>query len=186
MTHMTLQAVRQLIANDSYAITFQSIEQYRATLLRHFDNLAGDAVASQQVLGATEDHVLMPRRLTAKNGAKSLFLGEFSESIRVTCHECDGSGEDSEYDSGCVECGGDGTIEQKVAVEWDTIKRIYEMAVEHLAAPSAPAEAQQAPAQAAPIPQPGGVCANCHCVDGEDCPSYAQASTAGERQKGGA
>jgi len=39
MTHMTLQAVRQLIANDSYAITFQSMEQYRSTLLRHFDSL---------------------------------------------------------------------------------------------------------------------------------------------------
>lgn len=39
MTHMTLQAVRQLIANDSYAITFQSVEQYRGTLLRHFDSL---------------------------------------------------------------------------------------------------------------------------------------------------
>ncbi|WP_314435477.1 hypothetical protein [Massilia timonae] len=39
MTRMTLQAVRQLIANDSYAITFQSIEQYRATLLRHVDSL---------------------------------------------------------------------------------------------------------------------------------------------------
>lgn len=39
MTHMTLQAVRQLIANDSYAITFQSVEQYRATLLRHVDTL---------------------------------------------------------------------------------------------------------------------------------------------------
>lgn len=39
MTHMTLQAVRQLIANDSYAITFQSLGQYRTALLRHFDNL---------------------------------------------------------------------------------------------------------------------------------------------------
>ena len=45
MTNMTLQAVRQLIANDSYAITFQSIEQYRASLLRHFDSLVeGPAV----------------------------------------------------------------------------------------------------------------------------------------------
>lgn len=98
-----------------------------------------------------EGFALMPRRLTAENGAKSLLIGEFSESTRVTCHECDGSGEDSEYDSGCVECGGEGTIEQKVAVEWDTIKRIYDMAVQHLAAaPSAPAVAQQAPAQAEP------------------------------------
>lgn len=39
MTHMTLQAVRQLIANDSYAITFQSFGQYRTALLRHFDSL---------------------------------------------------------------------------------------------------------------------------------------------------
>lgn len=39
MTHMTLQAVRQLIANDSYAITFQSLGQYRGALLRHFDSL---------------------------------------------------------------------------------------------------------------------------------------------------
>lgn len=43
MTHMTLHAVHQLIANDSYAITFQSVEQYRATLLRHFDNLVDGA-----------------------------------------------------------------------------------------------------------------------------------------------
>ena len=54
------------------------------------------------------------------------------------------------------------------------------------AAPSAPAVAQQAPAQAEPIPQPGDVCTNCHCADGEDCPSYAKASTAAERQEGGA
>ena len=53
------------------------------------------------------------------------------------------------------------------------------------AAPSAPAVAQQAPAQAEPIPQPGDVCTNCHCADGEDCPSYAKASTAGKRQEGG-
>ncbi|WP_312514964.1 hypothetical protein [Massilia sp.] len=43
MTNLTLQAVRQLIANDSYAVTFQSIEQYRATLLRHFDSLVDGA-----------------------------------------------------------------------------------------------------------------------------------------------
>lgn len=46
MTHMTLQAVRQLIANDSYAITFQSVEQYRGTLLRHFDSLIEVPVAA--------------------------------------------------------------------------------------------------------------------------------------------
>lgn len=48
MTNMTLQAVRQLIADDSYAITFQSIGQYRANLLRHFDNLTEGPAATQQ------------------------------------------------------------------------------------------------------------------------------------------
>ena len=39
MTNLTLQAVQQLIANDSYAVTFQSVEQYRTALLRHVDSL---------------------------------------------------------------------------------------------------------------------------------------------------
>ena len=46
MTHMTLQAVRQLIANESYAITFQSLGQYRTALLRHFDSLTELLTAS--------------------------------------------------------------------------------------------------------------------------------------------
>jgi len=49
MTNMTLQAVRQLIANDSYAITFQSVEQYRATLLRRFDSLTEGLTAAHRV-----------------------------------------------------------------------------------------------------------------------------------------
>ena len=179
MTNMTLQAVRQLIANDSYAITFQSIEQYRATLLRHFDSLAGDAVASQQVLAATEDHVLMPRHLTAENGAKGLLSGEFMEAISVRCHECDGEGYDPQYENTCAECKGDGTVEQPVPVDWDTIKRIYAMAVEHLAAP----------AQAKPLPAAQAYLAA--ELDPAE-PVYkvadlksAQASTAGGRQEGG-
>lgn len=34
-----LRALRNLIANDSYAMTFQSMGQYRTALLSHFDNL---------------------------------------------------------------------------------------------------------------------------------------------------
>ena len=66
MTHMTLQAVRQLIANDSYAITFQSVEQYRAKLLRHFDNLTEGPAATQQVAapGAQDGWKLVPERAT--------------------------------------------------------------------------------------------------------------------------
>lgn len=32
--------LRQVIANDSYAATFQSLKQYRAALLQHLANLA--------------------------------------------------------------------------------------------------------------------------------------------------
>jgi hypothetical protein len=34
-----LRALRNLIANDSYAMTFQSMGQYRTALLSHFDNV---------------------------------------------------------------------------------------------------------------------------------------------------
>lgn len=33
------QAMRSLIANDAYAASFQSMGQYRAALLQHFDTL---------------------------------------------------------------------------------------------------------------------------------------------------
>lgn len=39
MSDVMLRALRNLIANDSYAMTFQSTGQYRTALLGHFDNL---------------------------------------------------------------------------------------------------------------------------------------------------
>lgn len=51
------------------------------------------------------DHVIMPKRLTAENGAKALINGEFIED--------DGEG-------------------NNVVVKWTTIKDIYKMAVKHL------------------------------------------------------
>ncbi|MDK6078960.1 hypothetical protein [Massilia varians] len=39
MSDVMLRALRKLIANDGYAMTFQSMGQYRAALLSHFDNL---------------------------------------------------------------------------------------------------------------------------------------------------
>ena len=35
---------------------------------------------------------VMPRELTAENGAKALLIGEFHEVIDVTCSNCDGDG----------------------------------------------------------------------------------------------
>ena len=64
-------------------------------------------------------HVVMPRRLTAENGAKALLMGEFFEE-----HEC------SYYDA-------DGQLveyTEKVPVSWDTIKEIYKKVVAHYGA----------------------------------------------------
>lgn len=36
---VVLRALRNLIANDSYAMSFQSTGRYRTALLRYFDNL---------------------------------------------------------------------------------------------------------------------------------------------------
>jgi hypothetical protein len=92
------------------------------------------------------DYVLMPKRLTAENGAKGALSGEFKETIDVTCHECGGSGDDanSDNDAECPECNGDGVVTQNVPVSWDTIKDIYRRAVELLAAPAAQAPVQNA------------------------------------------
>lgn len=94
-------------------------------------------------VGAKTDYVLMPKRLTAENGAKGALSGEFKESVHVTCPVCDGSGDDPDFDgdpaehgSACLECNGEGTVEQGVPVSWDTIKDIYKSAIELLAAPS--------------------------------------------------
>ncbi|GEM_PF-1448764 len=84
--------------------------------------------------GVPTGYVLMPRRLTAENGAKSLFIGEFKESVELTCPDCEEAGEVCDD---CETCGGSGTVSQPVTVEWDTIKRIYALAVEKLAAPTA-------------------------------------------------
>ena len=63
-----------------------------------------------------EINVVMPRRLTAENGAKALLTGEFFEE-----HECSYYDTDGEL----VECT------EKVPVSWDTIKEIYKTIVAH-------------------------------------------------------
>ena len=75
--------------------------------------------------------IMMPRELTAENGAKGLISGEFKETIIMQCTNCDGEGV---FEDGgtCLECGGSGDFSVSVPVSWTTIKEIYAMAVEHL------------------------------------------------------
>lgn len=77
--------------------------------------------------------VVMPRSLTAENGAKALLMGEFFEEIEVPNEEYCGCGE-CDY---CIEIQDEDateTVIQKVPVSWDTIKRIYDMVVSHYGA----------------------------------------------------
>lgn len=85
--------------------------------------------------------VLMPRALTAENGAKAALMGEFKVGARCRCTNCDGTGEDSE-DHLCEQCEGSGDVDYTVYVDWTTIKAIYAAAVDLLAADQQPKESQ--------------------------------------------
>lgn len=68
--------------------------------------------------------VMVPKRLTAENGAKGVLLGEFSETTFISCPECFG-------DDDCETCDCSGRIEIKVPVSWTTIKTIWAKGCEH-------------------------------------------------------
>ena len=76
--------------------------------------------------------VMMPRSLTAENGAKGLMIGEFHEKVLMACEECEGTGWlDEDAGEECPECTGAGNYSLSVPVSWTTIKKIYAKAVEH-------------------------------------------------------
>jgi len=74
------------------------------------------------------DKILMPTALTAENGAKNIFNGEFKIDVKMTCSACYFDGPQSE----CEVCGGSVEYTEKRTIEWTTIKEIYAMAVERL------------------------------------------------------
>lgn len=73
-----------------------------------------------------EDKILMPKSLTAENGAKYFMSGEFFEVVELECTSCD---QDDEH---CEACSGNGSYTYRVPISWTTIKEIYAMAVERL------------------------------------------------------
>ncbi|EFN5445489.1 hypothetical protein FQI18_10255 [Escherichia coli] len=70
--------------------------------------------------------VMVPKRLTAENGAKGALSGEFSETTFISCLECFG-------DDDCDTCDGSGRIEIKVPVTWSTIKSIWDKGIAYFA-----------------------------------------------------
>lgn len=77
-----------------------------------------------------DGYCLMPRRLTAENGAKALLLGEFKLEVTRECPECLELDDPAE---GCEICDGEGEFAQRHTIPWDQIKFIYSEAVKGLA-----------------------------------------------------
>ena len=88
----------------------------------------GDAATPVAVV--PDGYCIMPRQLTAENGAKALLLGEFKLLVTEECPECCELEEPAE---GCSICDGEGEYGQKHTIPWDKIKFIYSKAVEGLA-----------------------------------------------------
>jgi hypothetical protein len=65
-----------------------------------------------------KEEMLLPKKLTAENGAKYALIGEFFEDY----YYIDPDDKDGEIKTG------------KVVVQWDTIKRIWDRAVAHFEA----------------------------------------------------
>ncbi|MGE8461870.1 MAG: hypothetical protein ACN6P0_12440 [Pseudomonas capeferrum] len=82
------------------------------------------------VMQIPEGYCVMPRRLTAENGAKALLLGEFKLEVTQECPECRELDEPIE---GCEICDGEGEYGQCHMIPWDKIKFIYSVAVKGLA-----------------------------------------------------
>lgn len=77
-----------------------------------------------------DGYCLMPKRLTAENGAKALLLGEFKLEVTRECPECLELEDSAE---GCEICDGEGEYAQRHMIPWDLIKFIYSKAVTGLA-----------------------------------------------------
>lgn len=86
--------------------------------------------SSAPTVSIPDDYCLMPRRLTAENGAKALLLGEFKLEVTRECPECLELDEPVE---GCEVCDGEGEYAQRHTIPWDKIKFIYSETVKGLA-----------------------------------------------------
>ncbi|MNC50766.1 hypothetical protein D3C75_1000290 [compost metagenome] len=85
--------------------------------------------SSAPLVSIPEGYCLMPRQLTAENGAKALLLGEFKLEVTRECPECLELDEPAE---GCEICDGEGEYAQRHTIPWDKIKFIYSEAVKGL------------------------------------------------------
>ncbi|EGF6120181.1 hypothetical protein ICC43_001735 [Salmonella enterica] len=112
----TCDSIDEHAWNHGVLVVMAKYESCRAAMLQ-----VGNSPVTQ------DGYVLVPKKLTAENGAKSVLSGEFSETKFINCPECFG-------DDDCETCDGSGRIEITVPVTWTTIKAIWDKGVEHFAA----------------------------------------------------
>lgn len=111
----------ECIGSYKWKLTFNAVE------------LGVKAFLGQQpapVAVVPDGYCIMPRQLTAENGAKALLLGEFKLLVTKECPECCELEEPTE---GCSICDGEGEYGQKHTIPWDQIKCIYSKAISGLA-----------------------------------------------------
>ncbi|WP_410743375.1 hypothetical protein [Citrobacter portucalensis] len=101
---------------------YVELERYQAAMTNQSEQVL-DMVNSPVT---PDGWVMVPKRLTAENGAKGALLGEFNLEYTLTCHEC--------FGEGCDDCSGEGTWINTIPVDWTTIKEIWAKGIEHFAA----------------------------------------------------
>jgi len=117
------KTITDLIACDAYAITFQTLGQYRTALKKEIEKALADNI------NIDNNVALMPRTLTAENCGKAGLMGEFFVSVQVACSQCDNEGTLSDGTE-CADCEGTGVLFEPHTIDWTTIKAIYVKAVE--------------------------------------------------------
>ncbi|HBE5632652.1 TPA: ead/Ea22-like family protein [Escherichia coli] len=121
--------------NEDIALTVGKLRVEREAAKKRIAELEAELVSQTYKLNELSGNspvtpdgwVMVPKRLTAENGAKGALSGEFSETTFISCLECFG-------DDDCDTCDGSGRIEIKVPVTWSTIKSIWDKGIEYFAA----------------------------------------------------
>lgn len=110
--------------HDAWCRAKGAISAYRAAMLNHSGGSTKKAEPVTAAYRLAPEMTIVPRNLTAENGAKALLAGEFTEVKFISCPECLGDDE-------CESCDGSGHLKIEVPVSWTTIKAIWSKAIEH-------------------------------------------------------
>lgn len=122
-TALLRKTITDLIECDDEAAHSDNVAQYRSKFIRALEKKLADNILYNY------DIAIMPRALTAENGAKAALIGEFFVPIQVACNQCDNEGTLSDGTE-CSDCEGTGVVVDHESIEWTTIKAIYAKAIE--------------------------------------------------------